>query len=329
MRKKVIQILLIVCLVLITALGGCARSETSVPSPTPAQPKEPVLKPAPEEITPKPILDSDGDGFSDWFEENIAITYDPNIPNDRYVIEFECWEEGLDNDGADRAWHFFREVAGVPAENIIVLKDKEAIYSNLRKAIEEVAAKADENDIVCLDINAHGGGSGIVGYPYLDQEIKARIKARTKADPNFCPTDYVREHGHPGYPGIEYAAIDKWLDEVKAKVIIISVCACGFGKNGVPVLKDGHCPRIIPRGPSYYYYLDPSPGNTAFVRADENGNRDGYVSMEEVKYYVNYIFYKDDPDYWNYREWVTDTSNIASEIYLTDPQICLQLPGNP
>jgi len=289
LRKKVIQIFLIVCLVLTVAVGGCARSETPAPSLNPNQPEEVTPEPIVDEepISP-PVVDSDGDGFNDWFETNIAH-YDPNIPNDRYVIVFECWEEGLDNNGADRAWQFFREVAGVPSKNIITLKQKEATPFNLKKAIEEVAAKADENDIVCLDINAHGGGPAIGGWH--------------------------EDLGRPG-AGIKYSDIDQWLDEIKAKVIIISCCACGFSKNGVPVLKDGCCPRIIPRGPSYYCVLD--PGFVNFLEADETGNKDGYVSMEEVKNYANYIFYKDDPDYRDYHEWMIDTSNIAPEIYLTD-----------
>jgi len=321
LRKKVIQIFLIVCLVLTVAVGGCTRSETSALSPNPNQPEEVIPEPIIEEepISP-PLVDSDGDGFSDEFEINIAHT-DPNIPNDRYVIVFEYWEEGLDNNGADRAWHFFREVAGIPAKNIIVLRGKEAVYSSFQKAIEEVAAKADENDIVCLSINAH---SGIVGYPYLKTP---EIEAKIKADPNFCWSDYVEEHGHPGYPGIRYTDLDEWLDEIRARVIMINACPCDFIEKGVPVLKDGCCPRIILEGPTYYCFLDPSFKN--FTEADENGNKDGYVSMGEIKDYVNYIYYKDDPNHWNYHEWVVDTSNIASEIYLIDPSNIPPVIGNP
>jgi hypothetical protein len=271
--------------ILVLLIPSCTYQETS-PTETPIKNQtNETLIPNETPLPSKLFLDSDEDGFNDWFEENIATTYNQNIPNDRYVISFECWEEGVDNNGVDSDLEFFGEVAMVPAKNIIALKQKEATRFNLQAVIEEVAAKADENDIVCLGIYAHGSKTGIMGY---------------------------KSH-------IAYADIDKWLDEVNAKAIIISICACDFHKTGASTLENGCCPRIIIPKASYYNILDPSFMN--FAEADENGNKDGYVSMGELKKYLNHIYYKDDPDYLDYRNWVRDTSNISSQIYLTDYKI--------
>ncbi len=89
-----------------------------------------------ENSTEISLPDTDGDGFSDWFEQNIAH-YDPNIPNDRYIVIYYCFADDPQFDAAfaDSYYKFFVKNAKVPPENITLLKKEEANATNLRRAI--------------------------------------------------------------------------------------------------------------------------------------------------------------------------------------------------
>lgn len=49
------------------------------------------------------LLDSDGDGFSDKFEERMEL-YDPNIPNDRYFLYCEYLPETEKESNIEFSW---------------------------------------------------------------------------------------------------------------------------------------------------------------------------------------------------------------------------------
>lgn len=293
-----------------------------------------------EESSPEIFLpDTDGDGFSDKFEEQMEL-YDPNVPNDRYIILFEYHpeEEGL-NGVADSTSQFFAEKGKVPTENIIMLKQEKAIRPNLQKAIEEVAAKADENDLVFLSIDTHGSTDWIGSHPSYTKEWYEK-----KYSSGLGPED-------PPYPGINYIDIDKWLDTINAKVVIVRIMACGC-ESALPVLRDGHCPRIVfvytgrefISGLGEYQYVDPLPPGVKYeemrkffledcITVDtKHGNGDGYVSLKEV---ANWL---DNDTKWavttegGYEKSISfieatgysrfsDASNISSQIYLTDYKI--------
>lgn len=344
MKKKVVQILLILCLILTLVFGGCVRSATSAPPPPTLTPPAPLSSspstPNPlGKPTPQTLLDSDGDGFSDWFEINIA-GYNPNIPNDRYVVQFSYLSEEKKPDTkgeVDRSAQFILEKGKVPAENIVVLGWEKATYSHFKKAIEEIARKADENDIVLIRLSGHGTSLGISGYDaaYLSPE---EVKARTKADPNFCYTDYWNEYyvEHNDYPGINYTDLDKLLNKIKAKAVIVTIMACGC-EAALPILKDGSCPRIIFVNTSGEFIRGLGADPDYFYTADTKyGNGDGYVSVGEIaNWKENDPFWGEDwgRPYTTFEELfekgrsfkeaegyspMSDTSNIASKIYLTD-----------
>lgn len=291
---------MIVCLVLTVVLGGCARSEPSAPSPT--QPEEPAPEPAPEEILPEPILGSDGDGFSDWFEENIA-GYDPNVPNDRYIIIYFCLvhDPGFSGTIADGYYDFFVKKGKVPPRNIVLLKKEAANAANLETAIDEIASKSDENDIVFLCMNGHGGGGSIEG-------------------------------------SVEYTKLDEWLDRVNAKVVVVTIMACGC-EDALPLLKDGPCPRIVFVHTAGEFIRGLGADDEYFTTADTKyGNNDGYVSLSEIGNWIDNDP-KWGPDWGELHEEgrshleaegyskMSDTSSIADQIYLTD-YTCGYYPGH-
>ena len=137
----------------------------------------------------EPKIDSDGDGFSDQFEEDIA-GYALNVSNDRYFIycEYLPETERENNIVFSLTWHLLVEGNGVPSQNIIRLAGENATRSNFQSAIEEIAAKADENDTAYISLLGHGGCDSIV-----------------------CCCD----------GGLLYSRIDELLDEIQAKVVII------------------------------------------------------------------------------------------------------------
>ena len=239
------------------------------------------------------LLDSDGDGMSNWFEENIA-GYDPNIPNDRFIIIYFCFANDPNFSGeiTDSYYDFFVEKGHIPPENIVLLKKEEANATNLRGAIEKIASKSDENDIVFLFLNGHGGEGGI------EKDVK-------------------------------YTALDGWLDQIEAKAVITTIMACGC-ENALPILKDGTCPRIVFVQSAGEFIGALGSDNEYFTTVDtEYGNGDSYISLGEIGNWLD-----NDPMWgpdWgelyengrshleaNSYSKMSDTSNLADQIYLTD-----------
>lgn len=299
MKAKIFQAVLALVLV-ITGFTSCAKIQEDIST-------EPSLP-------PELFLDSDGDGFNDWFETNIA--YSPDVPNDRYIILFEYHpeEEGL-NIVADISWQFFVEKGEVPAENIIMLKQEEAIRPNLQNAIAEVAKKSDENDIIFLNIQTHGTPGWIGSHPSYTKEW---LEKKHRGEP--LPSDH---------PGITYADIDGWLNKINAKIVIVTIMAC-YSKTALPILQDGSCPRIVFSNTAREFISALGEDAEYFREADAKyGNGDGYISVGEIGNWKD-----NDPKWgpdWGIlyekgRSWlesegyshISDTSNIAYQIYLTD-----------
>lgn len=298
---KVVTVFIgIIALVLITSLLSCSRSNqpgaiAPVVTQTPTTTPTPTSTPAPTATlspTSTPIIDSDKDGFNDWFETNIAKT-DPNTPNDRYVIVFHYIAddgEGVNFDDATQEESDFLTKKGkIPAENIVGLSNETtATKENLEKAIDQVAAKSDANDLVLLQISCHG------------YQI-ARIADSTSMIEGF-------------------ELINQWLNKITAKAIIITVAACGADEFDYP-LKEGSCPRIV------YTWIDtsmfayalgwtPAYSEAADSRAiDSNAN--GYSSMTEISDWLLERYCRRDPA-WRELISLSDTSNIASQTYFTD-----------
>ena len=305
--KKLIAFLVVVLLVA-SFTSACAQ----LPSETPAPPAEPSVEPN--------LPDTDSDGFSDWFEMNIT-GYDPNVSNDRYFLycEYLPETEKESNIEFDLTWRILVEENEVPAQNIIRLTGEKATRSNLQNAIEQIAKKADENDIVFVRFLGHGGCNGIV-----------------------CCCDST----------IGYSLLDEWLDEIRAKVVIVDVIACKC-ECAASILKEGSCPRIVLTGgfsigfynketadkypwmPTYadYGWNNPDPAldyyDIFFGFADKiTGNGDGYVSIGEfIK-----LLKEDVKNRWKTEEWKNTTGypwwdvardeyGVADKTYLIEHSI--------
>jgi hypothetical protein len=337
LKKLIIAVLIVAIALIATHIFG-----SNDPSTPPTQDN-----PAESGIPPEILVDTDGDGFNDWFETNIA-GYHPNTPNERYFILFlgPPGPRDLDpqrdaNDAINLPAQFLIEKGEVPPENIFKLAQEEATASALQDAIEQIGEKSDKNDIVYLDIAAHGPGT--IGV--------------TPLDVGFCAAD--------GY--IKYVELNEWLNQIEAKVLILSISSCG-DELAVPVLEEGPCPRIIylhagggwflhmlglnadySQEITTYYSNDPyiSIGEAAdclddqrvylsgwnITRERKNAKRiatykreSGYQVPDESKVKIlvtdssGYVRIEIDSSQYSYTALV-DPSNIAYEIYLTDYKI--------
>lgn len=273
MKRKIFQVVLILVLITVGFIS-CAKTT------------EPLLP-------PEMSLDTDGDGFNDWFEMNIA-RYDPMVPNDRYIILYFRAEDmpGLVPYVIEEPTQFFVKKGKVSPENITGLALREADHVSLKNAIDQIANKSDSNDIVLLFLNGHGGYGGISG-------------------------------------DVNYSELDKWLENIQAKAVIVVILAC-FSHTAIPVLKEGSSSRIILVNASTEFFSALGMYPYDFLETDTDyGNGDGYVSMGEIGNW------KDNNPKWGPdwgtlgdkgRSWLesedyscmSDTSNIAYQIYLTD-----------
>lgn len=307
--KKIFPLALAAILI-IAGSTGCTKipQETILANPLP--PESPL--PTEPSLPPESFLDSDGDGFNNWFEANIAKT-DPLTANDRYFIFF--WRgdniQWIGPDGptdasepirrnVDLPIQFLIGQGKVPPENIIRITEEEATVSALENAIERVAEMSDENDFVYIDIATHG----------------------SYAEP-------TREVGFMAEKPVKYATFNEWVDQIKARVVILNLGSCGC-ENAVPILRQGSYPRII------YLYLGGTGtisvlganhffGNGAERADTQYGNNNNYVSLEEVGILWNDNF-SFQPNWPVLRQTsqglqpsiMVDPQNIAPQTYLTD-----------
>ncbi len=271
-----------------------------------------------ENQKPLTSIDSDNDGFSNKFEEQMEL-YDLDVPNDRYLLFCEYLPETEKelNIRFDLAYRILTEENGVLAQNITRLTGEKATRSNLQNAIEQIAEKADENDVVYMEFIGHGSCSAVA-----------------------CCSDN----------GISYSVLDEWLDEIEAKVVIVEISACK-SECAASILEEGSCPRVVltggfsmegfynketadkyPQLPTYadYGYDNPDLAldyyDMFFGFADKmTGNGDGYVSIGEfVDLLKEDVENRSKTEEWKnttgYPWWDTarDEYGIADEIYLIE-----------
>jgi len=117
--------------------------------------------PLKEEPKPGIDLDSDKDGMSDWFEENIA-GLDAQMPNERYAIILNVttlhsrpeYTEQRRKETANLKT-FLIEEEKFKAENVFVFMGKEATYENFRKTIDFLEKSSNENDLVYIMLQGY------------------------------------------------------------------------------------------------------------------------------------------------------------------------------
>ena len=272
----------------------------------------------PEEEWNLKHTDSDGDGMSDWFEKNIA-NLDPNAPNDRYAIlcvdgypiDIEHGFVAGSYSEMIEIYDFLINQYRIPSDNLI--KISKSTYHDFKDAVDQIAKKADENDLVYV-MMVGDGNLGIFSFSsFSDRKV------------------------------VTYEEIDNLLDKINAKAVVVTVDACHSG-SAIPFLKDGPCPRVVMTqcrddqvaggartamyffeslGNPFYSIYGPYPGryNPAFSDSkivDTDGN--GFISVKEgLDYAKEKIMSEWIVDLNNYEPCepqISDPDNIASGLYL-------------
>lgn len=200
---------------------------------------QPALRPRPidndsDEIPEEPqeepveLIDSDGDGFSDDFEINIAGT-DPLIPNNRYALLFKASHNITtvpESIIEKHNWPYREEEemiefllnARVSPENIVSLFFLEATKRNLIAELERLSQKITENDIFIFSIMAHGDNEAF--YPHRQGLTADKINYISKAE----VFDQRRGEIIEAFP---YPELNQHLEKIKARTTIVYIRACG------------------------------------------------------------------------------------------------------
>ncbi|MCK5016859.1 MAG: hypothetical protein KAS32_07280, partial [Candidatus Peribacteraceae bacterium] len=220
-----------------------------------------------------PDSDADNDGMSAIFEVDIQHT-DPTVTNDRYAILWCSESEWTD---ASKTKNLLENNYGFEPSNIwMLVGPDEATYNDLWLAFQELDDIADANDIVYIQIAAHGE----VGYFQSYDDFGQRSEK------------------------IYYSQLNTWLNTINAMKMIVSIDACYSG-SAIEYLNDDSTSRIIYTAvddESLAIYLGVTnfgmfhtgfvgsldPDLDKFNDADLNyGDGNGYVSFGEAFLYAD------------------------------------------
>lgn len=233
-------------------------------TPSPSQDLETVTNPPPaqSDVTPPVItpteseIDSDGDGFNDWFEENIAHL-DPLIPNDRYAVivgtnaahPISFWTQKTREQYIDFKNFLVKEL-GFKPDNVFLLIDENATYSNFKSILDCLINTSDENDLIYIMMYGHGDENGFQFHTGKDPSAFIRdfnvtvlsegegwinIEFGPPYDDEVFRTETIyqldkeirkREHGE----GITLDSLNKLLSEIKYKKMLLTMESCGGNK---------------------------------------------------------------------------------------------------
>jgi hypothetical protein len=160
-RNKIVAMIITVCLIVGLIVGYLYFTSWQNKNLPPDQNGT-----APPVTPTEPVIDSDGDKLSDWFEENIA-DLDPLTPNDRYAVILKTvtihpipYYTKQRREEITNLKTFLIEEEGFEPGHIFLFMDTEATYANLKDAFDFLADKSDENDLVYVFIEAHGNSGG-------------------------------------------------------------------------------------------------------------------------------------------------------------------------
>jgi hypothetical protein len=240
--------------------------------------------------------DTDEDDMSDWFEIEISGTV-PYIENNKFAILFNTGNPN-DPEWLDSAlmYDLLTNYYSYDDTEIWKFEQAAANKSNLKNAILEIAALADENDTVYIGIGCHGGKNVMI-----------------------CSDG-----------SLHYAKLDDWVDNITCSKLIITIDDCHSG-SAIPHLNDGDnpCDRIIytavnpdelSNGRFHYNFTDAQGLNSAKyaiadqdVRfGDDDGAGNGYVSVREAYLYAaNWVLKK-----YNVHALESDPSVMWENVYL-------------
>ena len=222
--------------------------------------------------------DTDKDGFTDGFEVNIA-KLDPLVMNDRYVIiSSRNYDHEQTSDGKYYAaalqvpdmYKFLTEEGKIPKENIIYLQ--KPTYTEFKNAVDEIAKKADDNDIVFIELH----GETMTTIDYLGREINHEY---IFSDKEVSPSQ-----------------IGSLLDKIHAKstTVCVELCKAGYfldemNDPGRIVITGSDKTQVSPNADAGMYFFEAmghDVGNNFYdhhllnTNPDKDGN--GYVSIKEA-----------------------------------------------
>jgi len=192
-----------------------------------------------------PIIDSDGDGMSDWFEENIAHL-DPLTPNDRYAVIVNTitihpnpYFTKLNQKDTTNLKTFLIEEERFKSENIFLFMDKEATYDNFKKTIDNLAKISDENDLVYIMLMGHGTENAFVFHSGKDPaefELSPKegptpiILNNGKETPDETTIEGLKIESAASGKGIRFNEINELIDKINYQKMLFTVECCGAGK---------------------------------------------------------------------------------------------------
>ena len=235
------------------------------------------------------LVDSDGDGFNDWFEINIAHL-DPLTPNDRYAIMLDpCTIHPIPIFTDQRREEmtsiktFLIQKERFKPENVFLFMDKEATYDNFKEAIDYLTKTSDENDLVYIMIEAHGSETGFVFHTGKDpseieifqERLEALRKFFTNGD-EMSYEDFQIFLASQGY-SISVNETNELINKIEHKKMFLVIDTCGLenlpkrisGENLVTAYLSG-CLSTFMLGKGF--------SNYSFT--DTNGN--SYPSIKEL-----------------------------------------------
>lgn len=137
----------------------------------------------------------DGDHWTNYFEVTFSNTpYD--VKNDVYVILMTL--DGREFENVDKMNKFFEETMKLPPENIHSFSGEDNNPENWENAVNDIAQKSDENDVVFINLGGHGDMD--IFYFYTEE-------------------------------GVHYQWINETLDKIESKLMFVANEACHSGSS--------------------------------------------------------------------------------------------------
>jgi len=246
-KNKLIPIIITACL--ICGLIGSyfafwQNTGSTVTNPPPIQSGI-----APPVISTESEIDSDGDGMSDWFEENIA-NLDSLTPNDRYATIFNTVTEHPNpyytkqrREETTNLKTFLIVEEKFKPENIFLFTDKEATYENFLRTMDYLAEISDENDLIYIFIEAHGAQTAFACHSGKDPsefEISDEFLESVRGNYAWGYDEYWERGGKEEARkdqqiwlastmgrGIDFNEINELISKIKYKKMLFVVEHCG------------------------------------------------------------------------------------------------------
>jgi len=239
--------------------------------------------------------------------------------NSRYAILLEIFyypsgQAALETSPRLVAIHDFLIEQKVPQENIMVLSYTNATYENFQKAVNEVTAKADEDDLVFISLDGVGDVQGAFGF-------------------------YQR---NDTYDMVPYSELSKLLDKIKTKIVIEIIAQSSYqaqepmkGENRVIITTcfsrfDNEFKKALGIQSNWFDYYEKYPDayalNTALIQLDKDKN--GYTSINEAFQYAKTLTTKmieedvkagdiTEEEVPNFLKIDMSNTELASRLYLT------------